>query len=160
MEIEGEKEEKGTYFFAALWAMDRQPLFADHCGFREIIENQWRLETERHASIRAWEYNLNSVSLYVLIEVPGMGETAGAVEVARIINAYRELIEVQWQTYREVEEISIPLKLWDETYELRVIDRETELESLRDFIVQKMLGGSELSELHPEGPREEDPETP
>jgi|GEM_PF-5247060 len=158
MQIEGEKEGVSTYFFAALWARNKQPLFADHGSFRQTAENLWRFETSQQNGVKAWEYNLNSVSLYVLLEAPGLGAEAGANMVREVIGQYRARIEAEWKSYREAESIETLEQLWDEHYELRMIDPETELESLRDFIVQKMMGGSELSELEQEGPEDEAPE--
>lgn len=160
MQIEGEKEGVSTYFFAALWARNRQPLFAEHDSFRQTAETLWRFETSQQNGVKAWEYNLNSVSLYVLLEAPGLEAKAGAAVVTEVIAQYRARVEAEWKSHREAKGIDGPEQLWDENYELRMIDPETELESLRDFIVQKMMGGSELSELEQEGPEDEAPEIP
>ena len=157
MKTEGESPAKRTYCFVSLQTSGREPLFAEHQEFKQVVENAWAVAFLEHADVESSEYNLNSVSLYAM--VPVEREPSEAVEyLGSILENIREVTQAAWEVYVTQHEIQRAPMLWGESYELRVIENERELSSLRDFIVQKMLGGKELSDLGLEELDEEDPD--
>ena len=64
-----------------------------------------------------------------------------------MIDRVREYTQAAWELYLADQKLSASPQLWGDQYELRVIEDKHEIKSLRDFIVQKMLGGEELSDL-------------
>ncbi len=155
MKTEGEIPAKRTYCFVSLQTSGREPLFEKHEAFREVVDNAWAVAFRKHADVESGEYNLNSVSLYAL--VPVARESGEAVAyLSGILDGIRETTQAAWEKYVSEQDIPRAPLLWGETFELRVIDNKQELGSLRDFIVQKMLGGKELSDLGLEDFEEED----
>lgn len=146
MMTEGEAPINRTFCFVSLQTSGREPLFVEHHEFKQVIEKAWTSALQEQPDVESGEYNLNSVSLYALIRVdrePGEALTY----LRKVIDEIREATQTAWEEYVTEQGIERAPLLWGETFELRMIDQERELKSLRDFIVQKMLGGEELSNL-------------
>ena len=111
-----------------------------------MVENTWLMLLGEQADIGSGEYNLNSVSLYAMIEVLQAPEAALA-SLQEVVDRIREVTQTIWEEYTADQGIEDEPTLWGPQFELRTINDEQELKSLRDFIVQKMLGGEELSDL-------------
>ncbi len=146
MNIEGELPAKRTYCFVSMQTSGRKPLFEQHETFRQVVESAWAIAFSKHTDVAPGEYNLNSVGLYALVPVDR--EAGEAIPyLSGVLSSIREATQTAWKEYVSQQGIRQGPLLWKETFELRIIENKREISSLRDFIVQKMLGGKELSDL-------------
>ena len=134
-------------FFVTLRAQGKEGVFDAHPDWKTYVEGLWRQVRDALAAVDGAEFNVNGRSLHAVAFV-----SLDAVEDARTVlwaalEAFREGSEKEWQAYLKGRELEGMEMLWEKEIELREIEGQEELESLREFIVQKMLGGEELSDL-------------
>lgn len=137
------------YFFVTLHAFNKQDTFHTHPVFKTRAEELWGEVMRLYQRIDGAAFNVNSVSLHALMEIDVQvkeGESAPEL-LGKAIGSYRTLAESEWTRHCKVNELEQLNDLWEPRFEVREIQNSDELESLRDFIVQKMLGGEELTDL-------------
>lgn len=137
------------YFFVTLHARQKQSTFQQYPEFKNRIEELWAEVMRLYQRIDAAAYNVNSVSLHALLEITASrpGDEKVPELLGKAIGSYRTLAQSEWERYWKKQEQEPPAELWEPRFEVREIHEQDELESLREFIVQKMLGGEELSDL-------------
>jgi hypothetical protein len=147
----GQNEKSETYYFVTLETKGRKDWFVDD-GFRTRVERRWvevmrgQAESDSYR-INAEEYAVNDHALHALIVIT-IGEGMDEMELLhRATNAFMDLTRKDWEAdFRQEGELGQE-DIWADSHKFRCIEKDTELRSLRDFIVQKMLGGEEINDL-------------
>lgn len=141
-------DKKETYYFVTLETRERKDWFVDD-GFRTRVEQCW-VEVMREQSksdnywINAEEYAVNDHALHALILIK-TGEEPEVLELLQKATAtFMGLTRKDWEEGFRQEGKE---QLWSRSHKFRLIEDEGELRSLREFIVQKMLGGEEINDL-------------
>jgi hypothetical protein len=124
-----------VYYFVTLETWEREDHFRDD-AFRTQVEVHWAGVMRSQPALAGEEYAVNDHALHALVLVRGPGDALEQLNAAT--GAFMALTLEDWRGEGE---------LWSPSHKFRRIEDEQELRSLRDFIVQKMLGGKELSEL-------------
>ncbi|MEM1000532.1 MAG: hypothetical protein AAGN35_25995 [Bacteroidota bacterium] len=131
-------ETGGTYYFVTLETRDRGVDFRD-AAFRTQVELHWAAVMRRQPDLIGEEYAVNDHALHGLVRVTGPGDALEMLHAAT--QAFLDLTRADWTGVGDP---------WSASHKFRRIANEQELRSLRDFIMQKMLGGEELSGLEDE----------
>lgn len=123
------------WYFASLRVHGREAIFEQHPPLKVLVERLWRECLAESSGAVAGEYYLNGRSLHALFAPPSGADSEG--DAAAILMRFKERTESEWAGF----EYCTGNPLWEEAHGLRPIRQRHDLESLREFIVQKMLGG-------------------
>ena len=151
MDRKGEPGSGTLNFFVTLPGRGRKGLFERHPVVKATVETLWPQVMRAHPQLDAANYNVNGSRLHALVQVQAGPEAAeaGRALLDAALAAFQEISESAWQDYRQSEGVRSPAQLWDPAVEVRPVRDADEFLSLREFMVQKMLGG-ELSDLDDE----------
>lgn len=135
----------GVYFFISIEAKGKAPVFRES-SFKTRVERRWMANMEDFPQAKAPEFVVNDMVLHAII-VMSTSVSAPEEVLDEICRTFQASVLEDWQGESE---------LWNPKPKVRPITKQSELRSLRDFIVQKMLGGKELSRLEELDEDEED----
>lgn len=126
---------KPVYYFVTLETEGKVPRFRE-VTLKTAVERKWVGVMRLYDHMVAEEYVVEADSLYALAEIrPGQQSAETVLEKA--VAYFISLTQDQGPEESP---------LWSPHFKIRRISDEEELRSLREFIVQKMLGGEELSD--------------
>jgi hypothetical protein len=126
----------GVYYFVSLEARGKAPVFKD-AFFKTKVERRWTANMHLYPQAKATEFVVNDNALHAIIVVTN--DVLAQEELLHtLIKSFQTAVQDDWKGGGE---------LWSPKPKVRGVTNQDELRSLRDFIVQKMLGGKELSRL-------------
>lgn len=125
----------GVYFFVSLEAKGKAPVFRD-AFFKTKVERRWTALMTTYPHTTANEFVVNDNAVHAMI-VMTHEVKAPEDQLAEMLSSFQQVVLEDWKGG----------ELWNPVPKIRRIVKKDELNSLRDFIVQKMLGGKELSRL-------------
>ncbi len=135
----------GVYFFVSLEAKGKAPVFRD-AFFKTKVERRWTAHMASYPHTSANEFVVNDNAVHGLIVMtPEVKNPEQQLE--EMLGRFQQIVLEDWHADGT---------LWNPVPKVRRITKNDELNSLRDFIVQKMLGGKELSRLEELDDEEED----
>lgn len=120
----------------SLEAKGKAPVFRD-AFFKTKVERRWTAHMAQYPHTSANEFVVNDNAVHGLIVILPEVSDPDAL-LAEMLSRFQQVVLEDWQAGGE---------LWNPVPKVRRITKTEELNSLRDFIVQKMLGGKELSRL-------------
>jgi len=144
MDLQGTTRSGNLNYFVTLTSQGPKGLFDRHPSIKEMVEESWTRVMRRYPHLDAAQYTVNGTRLHALVQVQAP-EASAETDLRTALAAYQEATEAAWSGYRTESKVKQPAQLWEETIEVRRVRDRDELQSLREFIVQKMLGG-ELSD--------------
>lgn len=135
----------GVYFFVSLEAKGKAPVFRD-AFFKTKVERRWTalMTTYHNAAANEFVVNDNAVHAMILMTPEVLDPEQ---QLAEMLLKFQQIVLEDWKQGDE---------LWNPVPKVRRITNKAELNSLRDFIVQKMLGGKELSRFEELDDEDED----
>lgn len=126
----------GVYYFISLEAKGKAPVFKD-AFFKTKVELRWTANMQFYPEAKATEFVVNDSALHAIIVVTH--DVAAQEDLLdALFKRFQTTVQADWKGRGE---------LWNPEPKVRRITDPDDLRSLRDFIVQKMLGGKELSRL-------------
>jgi hypothetical protein len=126
----------GVYFFVSLEAKGKAPVFRD-AFFKTKVERRWTALTATYPYTTANEFVVNDNAVHAMVILTADVQDPQA-QLEEMLKSFQQVVLEDWKQGAE---------LWNPLPKIRRITKKDELSSLRDFIVQKMLGGKELSRL-------------
>lgn len=126
----------GAYFFISIEAKGKAAVFRD-AFFKTRVERRWTEIVSGYPKTNGKEYVVNDRVVHAIVHfLPEVTETEKVLD--EIIEKFKACVTIDWKGEGE---------LWSPQAKIRKINTKDELRSLRGFIVQKMLGGKELTRL-------------
>ena len=135
----------GVYFFISLEAKGKAPVFKD-AFFKTKVERRWTANMHLYPQANATEFVVNDHALHAMIVI-AQQVSAPQKLLEQLLTTFQDTVQADWKGEGE---------LWNPSPRIRQISNPDELRGLRDFIVQKMLGGKELSRLEELDEEDED----
>lgn len=126
----------GVYFFISLEAKGKATVFKD-AFFKTKVERRWTAHLHAYPHTSISEFVVNDNALHAIIHMTPEVR-APEQRLDEILTTFQEAVLADWKGDGE---------LWNPKPKIRRIHTQDELRNLRGFIVQKMLGGKELSRL-------------
>lgn len=135
----------GVYFFISIEARGKAAVFRD-AFFKTKVERRWTEIVSGFPKTSGKEYVVNDRVVHAIVHfLPDAEEIETMLD--KIIAQFKARVTVDWKGEGE---------LWSPNPKIRKINTPDELRSLRGFIVQKMLGGKELTLLNELDDEEDD----
>lgn len=147
MDLKGVLQPEQACFFVTLHSAGEPGAFEAHPDWRSYVEALWRRVMADFPEIDGAEFNVNGRSLHALLFVSRKADVEARNLLETALEAFRGASEGEWAAYLEGRDLEQEGALWEGEAELREIEQGEELAKLREFLVQKMLGGEELSDL-------------
>ena len=132
----GKNDMEIRHYFITLKLREKCTAFLDPI-FRTQVELHWAAVMQQDDALENVEYVVNDVAIHALLALPPTHPDAHGI----LLHAMRKFMALACASWSGKGE------LWANNYKIRPIKDADELHSLHDFIVQKMLGGKELSDL-------------
>jgi hypothetical protein len=126
----------GVYYFISLETKSKAPVFKD-AFFKTVVERRWTAHLHPYPHTRIHEFVVNDSALHAILHMTPEVR-APEQQLDEIITTFQAALLADWKEDGE---------LWNPKPKIRRINTQEDLRSLRGFIVQKMLGGKELSRL-------------
>jgi hypothetical protein len=126
----------GVYFFVSIEAKGKAPVLRES-SFKTKVELRWTAALSQYPQTSCAEFVVNDNALHAVVAIANdAAEPEKRLE--ELLQHFQAQASLDWKGGGP---------LWNPTPKVRRITKQDELDSLRDFIVQKMLGGKELSQL-------------
>ncbi len=135
----------GVYFFISIEARGKAAVFRN-AFFKTKVERRWTEIISGFPNTSGKEYVVNDRVVHAIVHFLPEAEDI-ETNLDTIIKRFKLRVMIDWKGEGE---------LWSPKPKIRQINTPDELRSLRGFIVQKMLGGKELTRLNELDDEEDD----
>jgi hypothetical protein len=135
----------GGAYFVSLETKGRSPVFRD-AFFKTKVERRWMMLLTQYPHISADEFVVNDHIFHAMVIMTPDVEHPER-QLQELIAQFQAIVLEDWK---------LGDVLWNPIPKIRRITRKDERDSLRDFIVQKMLGGRDRSLLYDDGDEDDE----